>query len=78
MPFQPALPTWLAINNMNSVSPSGQTDNMTGYPYEGGGLNLGDYFDLTKRPLRLIRPTDYCIQAVIVMCRLIQALPLQT
>ena len=48
MPFQPALPTWLAINNMNSVSPSGQTDNMTGYPYEGGGLNLGDYFDLTN------------------------------
>ena len=48
MPFQAALPTWLAVNNMNSVSPSGQTDNMTGYPYEGGGLNLGDYFDLTN------------------------------
>jgi len=48
MPLQQALPTWLAVNNMNSVSPSGQTDNMTGYPYEGGGLNLGDYFDLTN------------------------------
>jgi hypothetical protein len=48
MPQQQALPTWLAVNNMNSVSPSGQTDNMTGYPYEGGGLNLGDYFDLTN------------------------------
>ena len=41
MPYQAALPTWLAINNMNSVSPSGQTDNQTGFPYEGGGLNLG-------------------------------------
>lgn len=48
MPLQQALPTWLAVNNMNSVSPSGQTDNMTGYPYEGGGLNLGVYFDLTN------------------------------
>ena len=48
MPYQAALPTWLAINNMNSVSPSGQTDNQTGYPYEGGGLNLGDYFDITN------------------------------
>ena len=33
---------------MNSVSPSGQTDSQTGFPYEGGGLNLGDYFDLTN------------------------------
>ena len=48
MPYQSALPTWLAINNMNSVSPSGQTDNQTGFPYEGGGLNPGDYFDLSN------------------------------
>jgi hypothetical protein len=48
MPLQNALPTWLAVNNMNSVSPSGQTDNQTGFPYEGGGLNLGNYFDLTN------------------------------
>ncbi len=48
MPYQAALPTWLALNNMNSVSPSGQTDNQTGFPYEGGGLNPGDYFDITN------------------------------
>jgi hypothetical protein len=48
MPFQPALPTWLALNNVNNSSPSGMTDPMTGFPYEGGGLNLGDYFDLTN------------------------------
>ncbi len=48
MPFQPALPTWLAINNVNSGSQSGQTDPITGFPYAGGGLNLGDYFDLTS------------------------------
>ena len=48
MPFQPALPTWLAINNVNNSSQSGLTDPMTGFPYNGGGLNLGDYFDLTN------------------------------
>ncbi len=48
MPFQPALPTWLAINNVTSGSQSGQTDPITGFPYAGGGLNLGDYFDLTS------------------------------
>jgi hypothetical protein len=48
MPLQQALPTWLAINNMNSVSPSGNLDTQTGFPYEGGGLNPGNYFDLTN------------------------------
>ena len=48
MPFQPALPTWLAINNVNNSSQSGLTDPVTGFPYNGGGLNAGDYFDLTN------------------------------
>ncbi len=48
MPFQPALPTWLAINNVNSPSQSGQIDPLTNFPYAGGGLNQGDYFDLTN------------------------------
>ena len=48
MPLQNALPTWLALNNMNSTSPSGMTDPNTGFPYEGGGLNVGDYFDLNN------------------------------
>jgi hypothetical protein len=48
MPFQPALPTWLAINNVNSPYQSGQGDGATGFPYNAGGLNQGDYFDLTN------------------------------
>jgi hypothetical protein len=48
MPFQAALPTWLAINNENSPYQSGQGDPITGYPYNAGGLNQGDYFDLTN------------------------------
>ena len=48
MPQQQALPTWAALNNMNNVSQSGNTDSQTGFPYNGGGLNAGDYFDLTN------------------------------
>jgi len=48
MPQQQALPTWLALNNVNSASQSGQTDPVTNFPYAGGGLNAGDYFDLTN------------------------------
>ncbi len=48
MPQQQALPTWVALNNMNNSSQSGQTDPITGFPYNGGGLNAGDYFDLTN------------------------------
>ena len=48
MPQQQALPTWLALNGMNSPYQSGQGDSQTGFPYAGGGLNAGDYFDLTN------------------------------
>jgi hypothetical protein len=48
MPQQQALPTWLALNNVNSPYQSGQGDNVTGFPYNAGGLNQGDYFDLTN------------------------------
>lgn len=48
MPYQRALPTWVALNNTNSSSPSGMTDVDTGQPLQGGGLNLGDYFDITN------------------------------
>ena len=48
MPQQQALPTWAALNNMNNVSQSGNSDPVTGFPYAGGGLNAGDYFDLTN------------------------------
>src|SRR6266446_5705936 len=48
MPFQPTLPTWLALNAADDTSPSYFTDLRTGQPVLAGGLNLGDYFDLTN------------------------------
>jgi hypothetical protein len=49
MPFQPIVPTWLALNAANDTSPSYFTDLRTGQPVLAGGLNLGDYFDLTHK-----------------------------
>jgi hypothetical protein len=48
MPFQPILPTWLALNSCDDTSPSGFTDVRTGAALFAGGLNEGDYFDLTE------------------------------
>ena len=48
MPLQQALPTWLALNAANFTSPSGLVDLRTGTAQMAGGLNLGDYFDLTE------------------------------
>lgn len=48
MPQQQILPTWLALNAANFSSPSGLTDLRTGNPQYAGGLNVGDYFDLTE------------------------------
>ena len=50
MPFQPILPILqLALNNCNDTSPSGFADLRTGAAVFAGGLNLGDYFDLTEQ-----------------------------
>ena len=49
MPLIAALPTWVALNNANNGSPTGITDATTGQPIAAGGLNLGDYFDLTSK-----------------------------
>lgn len=49
MPFQPILPTWVALNSANDTSPTGFTDPRTGNTIFAGGLNLGDYFDLTEQ-----------------------------
>ena len=49
MPLQPILPTWLALNGCNDTSASGQGDRRTGQPVNAGGLNQGDYFDLTNK-----------------------------
>lgn len=48
MPQQQILPTWLTLNGCNDTSASGFTDLRTGLPVNAGGLNLGDYFDVTN------------------------------
>jgi hypothetical protein len=48
MPQQPILPTWLALNACNDTSASFFSDLRTGQPVNAGGLNNGDYFDLTN------------------------------
>jgi hypothetical protein len=49
MPLQTTLPTWVALNAANDRSPSGFVDKRTKLPTYAGGLNLGDYFDLTEQ-----------------------------
>jgi len=49
MPFNPTLPTWLALNAANSTSSTGNTDTRTGLALQGGNLVPGDYFDLTNK-----------------------------
>ena len=53
MPLQQILPTWLAINACNDTSASGFSDLRTLQPVNAGGLNLGDYFDLTNAEAKL-------------------------
>jgi len=48
MPNQPILPTWLALNAANFTSPSGLTDLRTGAAIFAGGLNLGDWFNMSE------------------------------
>lgn len=48
MPLQQGLPAWVVLNAANDTVASGMSDVYTGFPYNAGGLNLGDYFDLTN------------------------------
>jgi hypothetical protein len=48
VPQQQAIPAWLVLNAANDTAASGMSDQYTGFPYNAGGLNLGDYFDLTS------------------------------
>ena len=48
MPQRQTLITWTALNLANFTSPTGQTDSRTGLPLQVGGINQGDYFDLTQ------------------------------
>jgi hypothetical protein len=52
MPLQQIIPTWFALNGCNDISPSGLNDIRTGAPVFAGGLNIGDYFDLTEQEAR--------------------------
>lgn len=49
MPLQQALPAWVVLNASNDTAASGMADVYTSFPYNAGGLNLGDYFDLTSQ-----------------------------
>ena len=49
MPLQQLLPTWLALNNCNFPTASGIQDLRTGQDFPAGGLNMGDYFDVTEQ-----------------------------
>jgi len=49
MPLQQIITTWFALNGSNDESPSGVNDLRTGAPQFVGGLNIGDYFDLTEQ-----------------------------
>jgi hypothetical protein len=48
MPYQPIIPIWGGLNNANSASATGLLDPVTGQQYNTGGLDRGDYFDLTE------------------------------
>jgi hypothetical protein len=58
MPLQPIIPTWLALNACDDTSPSGLTSLPTGDPIFAGGLNVGDYFDLTEKEAQSLSFTD--------------------
>lgn len=64
MPFQQGLPAWVVLNASNDTAASGMSDVYTNFPYNAGGLNLGDYFDLTSaEAFRNCKPstgTLYC------------------
>jgi hypothetical protein len=48
MPLQQIITTWFALNGSNDETASGIADIRTGAPLYVGGLNIGDYFDLTE------------------------------
>jgi hypothetical protein len=49
MPKQQIIPIWGGLNNANSPSATGLVDPVTGQQYNSGGLDRGDYFDLTEK-----------------------------
>lgn len=49
MPQQPIIPIWGGLNTTNSPSATGLVDPVTNQQYNTGGLEVGDYFDLTEK-----------------------------
>jgi hypothetical protein len=49
MPLQQILPTWLSLNAANDATPTFLQNLRTGATVFAGGLNLGDYFDVTEQ-----------------------------
>ena len=49
MPQQQIIPIWGGLNNANSPSATGLVDPVTNQQYNTGGLDRGDYFDLTEK-----------------------------
>jgi len=49
MPLQQIITTWFALNGSNDETASGVADLRTGAPLFVGGLNIGDYFDVTEQ-----------------------------
>lgn len=57
MPWLKALPTWLALNAGNFSSPTALSDPITGQPYTGGELNVGDYTDVNNDEAKSMQNT---------------------
>lgn len=49
MPQQQIITTWFALNGSDDETASGIADIRTGAPLYVGGLNIGDYFDMTEK-----------------------------
>lgn len=58
MPLQPILPIWGGLNTANSPSSTGLVDPVTNQQYNTGGLNVGDYFDLTEKEANTVSNTN--------------------
>jgi len=58
MPHNQTLPIWLLLNACDFKSPSGFVDSRTGAAIYAGGLNLGDYFDLTEQEANRLSQTS--------------------
>ena len=57
MPYQPIIPIWGGLNTANSPSSTGLVDPVTNQQYNTGGLNAGDYFDLTEKEANTLSNT---------------------